>query len=139
MPARVLIATAGNVRSPTFWSASAVMLCGSSSARSSSRGEARSRSRKCAARRMPDIGCLRALLVDHDAEGRRGDLAELEPLDRRIFHVAVPVDAHRAVGVVDGLGIGRVAEEFRLAGGRVRLPGLPMLGLALDDGGLGAR
>jgi hypothetical protein len=33
------------------------MLSGVSSARTKSRGEARSRSRKCAARRMPDIGC----------------------------------------------------------------------------------
>ena len=81
---------------------------------------------------------LHALVVDQDAEGRRRDLAELESLDRRIFHVAIPVDADGAGRVVDGLRVGGVAQEFCLARRRVRLPGLPMFGLALDDGRLGA-
>src|SRR5262249_56394175 len=79
---------------------------------------------------------LGALVIDQDAERWRGDFAVLEPLDSRIFHVSIPVDAGRPSGVVDGLGVGRVAEESRLARGRVRLPGLPVPSLALDAGGL---
>src|SRR5262249_20291865 len=64
------------------------------------------------------------------------DLAVLDALDRRIFHVAIPVDTHRAAGTVGRQGEGGIAEEARLAAGLERLSGLPMLGLALDDGGL---
>src|SRR5262249_60578155 len=79
---------------------------------------------------------LGALVIDQDAERRRSDFAVFEPLDSGIFHVSIPVDAGRPSRAVNGLRVGRVAEESRLARGRVRLPGLPMLGLALDDGGL---
>src|SRR4029077_12404063 len=80
---------------------------------------------------------LAALVVDYDPECRGCDLAVLEPLDRRIFHVAVPVDADGTCRVVDALRVSGVAQESRLARRRVRLPGFPMLGLALDDGSLG--
>ena len=65
---------------------------------------------------MPDIGvCTPLSSITTPKVGVR-DLAELDPLDRRIFHVAIPVDADGPGRVVDGLRVGRVAEEFRLAG-----------------------
>ena len=132
MPA--LNAIAGSVCSPNRWSSIAETACGLSSARSSRNGEPRPYSRWCAASRMPDIG-FTSFAFDHDAVGPVHDLAELQPLDRDVFHVAIPIDADDLVGDVGVDREGRVADEARFAAGAHRLARLPMLGLALDDEG----
>jgi hypothetical protein len=67
-------------------------------------------------------------------DARRGDLGVFLLLCQRIFQIAVPVDASHAVCEVDGQRNVRVTDKARLAGGRVRLSGLPVLSLDLDDG-----
>ena len=85
----------------------------------------------------PDAGHrLAALGVGHVAHLGRHRFAVLQLFGRRIFLVAVPVDADRVGGKLARHGIGRVAEEARLAAGLVRLSRLPELGVALDRDGL---
>ena len=78
----------------------------------------------------------RALRVGHDAIGRVHDFAELQPLDRDKFHVAVPIDADRTIGEIRIDRERRVADEAGLAAGAGRLARLPVFRLALDDEGL---
>ena len=81
----------------------------------------------------------RALVVDHDAVAPMHDLAELQPFDHDILHVAVPIDADSAVGDVRRCGEGGVADEARLAVGPERLAGLPCSAVPLKASVLNAR
>jgi hypothetical protein len=75
-----------------------------------------------------------AVDAQHVAGLGRHDLAEGERARRRVGEVANPVDSRRARRHIDEAFEARLVGEAHIAAGNVRLLGLPVLALPLNDG-----